>query len=306
MIDKSRSQENEKVNKTEKVIKIGTRGSALAMTQAKLVSEALKVKFPDYDFRLVSMSTKGDREQNRALLEFGGKAVFVEEFEEAILDGRIDMAVHSAKDMPTEIMAGLTIAGVLPRACPQDVLICRQGERIDKSSELVIGTSSLRRQYQIKELYPKAVCKKLRGNVTTRLDKLRAKEFDCIILAAAGIERLGLNTCPDLTYEYLPVELMTPAACQGIIAIESKKEGIAYDMANEINDANTYRQLVCERKVLNTIGAGCHEPVGVYSTLDGDDLTLTIYRGPEMSKEKRSTASGKWQELDEIINKIIH
>lgn len=306
MIDKSRSQENEEVNKTEKVIKIGTRGSALAMTQAKLVSDALKVKFPDYDFRLVSMSTKGDREQNRALLEFGGKAVFVEEFEEAILDGRIDMAVHSAKDMPTEIMVGLTIAGVLPRACPQDVLICRQGERIDKSSELVIGTSSLRRQYQIKELYPNSVCKKLRGNVTTRLDKLRAKEFDCIILAAAGIERLGLNTCPDLTYDYLPVETMTPAACQGIIAIETKEQGLAHDMANAINDANTYRQLVCERKVLNTIGAGCHEPVGVYSTLDGDDLTLTIYRGPEMSKEKRSLASGKWQELDEIIKEITH
>lgn len=296
---------------TDNIINIGTRGSRLAIRQAELVAGALRRRFPDTVFQLVTMSTRGDREKNRALPEFGGKAVFVEEFEEAIADGRIDMAVHSAKDMPMELMGGLVIGGVLPRACPQDVMIYRADRMYEKASGIVIGTSSLRRQYQIKELYKSAVCRPLRGNVGTRLDKLRNGEYDAIILAAAGIERLGLDSCDDLTYEYLPLDDMTPAACQGIIAIETKAEGIPHDMALAVSDETSYRQLICEREVLKLVGAGCHEPIGVYSEIEEDDVKLTLYRGAEEQSGSsgdteftRRTARGSWQELGDIIHSL--
>lgn len=176
----------------KKTVKVGTRGSKLALAQTELVIKALNERFPQIDFQMVTMSTRGDRDTSRALLEFGGKAVFVEEFEEAILKGDIDIAVHSAKDMPMEIMEGLTISGTLPRACPQDVFIYKSGRSFDRNDSFVVGTSSLRRQYQIRDMYPNAVCKNLRGNVGTRIQKLEVGEYDAIILAAAGLERLGI------------------------------------------------------------------------------------------------------------------
>ena len=176
----------------KKTVKVGTRGSMLALAQTELVIKALKERFSQIDFQMITMSTRGDRDTSRALLEFGGKAVFVEEFEEAILKGDIDIAVHSAKDMPMEIMEGLTISGTLPRACPQDVYIYKSGRSFDRNDSFVVGTSSLRRQYQIRDMYPNAVCKNLRGNVGTRIQKLEDGEYDAIILAAAGLERLGV------------------------------------------------------------------------------------------------------------------
>ena len=156
----------------KKTVKVGTRGSMLALAQTELVIKALKERFSQIDFQMITMSTRGDRDTSRALLEFGGKAVFVEEFEEAILKGDIDIAVHSAKDMPMEIMEGLTISGTLPRACPQDVLIYKSGRSFDRNESFVVGTSSLRRQYQIRDMYRNVVCKNLRGNVGTRTQKL--------------------------------------------------------------------------------------------------------------------------------------
>lgn len=126
----------------KKTVKVGTRGSKLALAQTGLVIKALNVRFPQVDFQMVTMSTRGDRDTSRALLEFGGKAVFVEEFEEAILKGDIDIAVHSAKDMPMEIMEGLTISGTLPRACPQDVFIYKSGRSFDRNDSFVVGTST--------------------------------------------------------------------------------------------------------------------------------------------------------------------
>ena len=130
-----------------KIVRVGTRRSKLALAQTELVIDELMKRFPQVDFQMVTMSTRGDRDTSRALLEFGGKAVFVEEFEDAILQGNIDIAVHSAKDMPMEIMDGLTIAGTLPRACPQDVLIYKVGRKFENNDTFVVGTSSLRRQY---------------------------------------------------------------------------------------------------------------------------------------------------------------
>lgn len=304
-------------------VKVGTRGSKLALAQTELVIKALRERFPQVDFHMVTMSTRGDRDTSRALLEFGGKAVFVEEFEEAILKGDIDIAVHSAKDMPMEIMEGLTISGTLPRACPQDVLIYKSGRSFDRNDSFVVGTSSLRRQYQIRDMYPNAVCKNLRGNVGTRIQKLEDGEYDAIILAAAGLERLGIidgsAECvevhkDELTFRYLSTESMLPAACQGIIAIETRTSGEACDMVREINDTEAYTQLICERAVLNRLNAGCHEPIGVYSEMKGKHVKLSLMKaGAAVSdKEKdkeiqihRKTVEGNTADWEQLVENLI-
>lgn len=307
----------------KKTVKVGTRGSKLALAQTELVIKALNERFPQVDFQMVTMSTRGDRDTSRALLEFGGKAVFVEEFEEAILKGDIDIAVHSAKDMPMEIMEGLTISGTLPRACPQDVFIYKSGRSFDRNDSFVVGTSSLRRQYQIRVMYPYAVCKNLRGNVGTRIQKLEDGEYDAIILAAAGLERLGiidgsagcLEVQKDkLTFRYLSIESMLPAACQGIIAIETRTSGEVYDMVRAINDTEVYTQLTCERAVLNRLNAGCHEPIGVYSELHGDHMKLSLMKADAASSDKekdeeiqihRKTVEGNTAEWKQLVEALI-
>ena len=307
----------------KKTVKVGTRGSKLALAQTELVIKALNERFPQIDFQMVTMSTRGDRDTSRALLEFGGKAVFVEEFEEAILKGDIDIAVHSAKDMPMEIMEGLTISGTLPRACPQDVFIYKSGRSFDRNDSFVVGTSSLRRQYQIRDMYPNAVCKNLRGNVGTRIQKLEVGEYDAIILAAAGLERLGIidgsSGCLEvqkdkLTFRYLSTESMLPAACQGIIAIETRTFGEVYDMVRAINDTEVYTQLTCERAVLSRLNAGCHEPIGVYSELHGDHVKLSLMKADAASSDKekdeeiqihRKTVEGNTAEWEQLVEALI-
>lgn len=307
----------------KKTVKVGTRGSKLALAQTGLVIKALNERFPQVDFQMVTMSTRGDRDTSRALLEFGGKAVFVEEFEEAILKGDIDIAVHSAKDMPMEIMEGLTISGTLPRACPQDVFIYKSGRSFDRNDSFVVGTSSLRRQYQIRDMYTNAVCKNLRGNVGTRIQKLEDGEYDAIILAAAGLERLGiidgsagcLEVQKDkLTFRYLSTESMLPAACQGIIAIETRNSGEVYDMVRAINDTEVYTQLTCERAVLSRLNAGCHEPIGVYSELHGDHVKLSLMKAGAVASDKekdeeiqihRKTVEGNTAEWEQLVEALI-
>lgn len=307
----------------KKTVKVGTRGSKLALAQTELVIKALNERFPQVDFQMVTMSTRGDRDTSRTLLEFGGKAVFVEEFEEVILKGDIDIAVHSAKDMPMEIMEGLTISGTLPRACPQDVFIYKSGRSFDRNDSFVVGTSSLRRQYQIRDMYPNAVCKNLRGNVGTRIQKLEDGEYDAIILAVAGLERLGiidgsagcLEVQKDkLTFRYLSIESMLPAACQGIIAIETRTSGEVYDMVRAINDTEVYTQLTCERAVLNRLNAGCHEPIGVYSELHGDHMKLSLMKADAASSDKekdeeiqihRKTVEGNTAEWEHLVENLI-
>ena len=226
-----------------------------------------------------------------------------------------------------EIMDGLTIAGTLPRACPQDVLIYKSGRIFDRNESFVVGTSSLRRQYQIKDMYRNAVCKNLRGNVGTRIQKLEDGEYDAIILAAAGLERLGViedkgndsTECfevhkDELTFRYISTESMLPAACQGIIAIETQTSGEAYDMVRTINDTEAYTQLTCERAVLNRLNAGCHEPIGVYSELHGDHMKLSLMKADAASsgKEKdeeiqihRKTVEGNNAEWEQLVEALI-
>ena len=261
-----------------KKIRIGTRGSHLALAQTQLFIDELHKVYPDVDCEKVIIKTTGDKILDKPLLEFGGKAVFVTEFEAAMQDGLIDYAVHSAKDMPMELMSGMDIVCVLGREDARDVLITRADYKIEEGSKAVVGTGSLSRQNQIKMIYPDVICQSLRGNVPTRIEKLRKGEFDGIILAAAGLKRLGLHNEDDLRYEYFDTDKMIPAAGQGIIAVEGRKKD-AQEFLQRISDKKAETELLIERMVLRKLGAGCHEPIGVYSKLtDSERIMLCVVK----------------------------
>lgn len=281
----------------EQRIRIGTRGSKLAQIQTDMVINQLKKHYPDVQFEKVIVTTKGDKQKEAAISSFGGKAVFVEEIEEALQDGTVDLAVHSAKDMPNPCKKGLGIAGVLPRGCVQDVLIYRAGTDIRSKDTFTVGTGSLRRRCQIKEIYPQAECVDLRGNVTTRIQKLRDGLYDAIILAAAGIERLGIEKEPDLVYEYLDVDVMLPAAGQGIIAIEACEGTLPYRMAQTISDAETEACLRAERAVVREMEAGCHEPIGVYATWKNEKRLCVCVMNARSGSIERETFEREMEDV---------
>lgn len=302
-------------------IRIGTRGSELARKQTELVIDAISKAYPDCVCETVILRTEGDRILDKPLMEFGGKGVFVTEFEEALQEGKIDLAVHSAKDMPMELAKGLTICGVLPREDVRDVLVTRKGHPLqmehflqerkqeegtsdwmEKEREIGaqnaepvveckvtenqhsalemyrIGTSSLRRQCQIEQLYSNVQCVSIRGNVPTRLRKLRDGEYDGVVLAAAGLRRLDLLQEEDLEYHYFDVEDMLPAGGQGIIAIEGREQDEIAECVKKISDSDAWLQLQTEQKVLHLLNAGCHEAVGVVTNLTADKIELRIMK----------------------------
>lgn len=254
-------------------IRIGTRKSDLSIAQTMLVADAIRAACPGVEPVLVGHSTLGDKILDKPLVAFGGKGVFVTEFEEALLQGEIDLAVHSAKDLPADLAEGLDILGALPRGDVRDVLVTMADGPADP---LCIGTSSLRRQIQIEELkdvlWPgrEVVCQNLRGNVLTRLDKLESGRYDGIILAAAGLDRLDIRRLREgrYRYRYFSPEEMIPAGGQGILAIEGKRGGPMGPFVEKISDRLAMAQLQAERQVLKRLGTGCHEPVGVYCRAD--------------------------------------
>ena len=268
------------------IIRIGTRGSKLALIQTNMVIDVMKQQFPNLRFETVIIRTIGDKILDKPLQEIGGKGLFISELEEAMIKGEIDLAVHSAKDMPAEHPQELDILGVLKREDPRDVLITRATTSLNLLSSIVIGTSSLRRQTQIEELYNNTDCRPLRGNVDTRLRKLSEGEYDGIILAAAGIKRLQLDQEENFNYRYLEVSEMVPAAGQGIIAIEGKKEGIVSELVRAVSDKTAELELGLERKALELFMADCHDPIGVYSRIDGGEVTLWMMKQQNGSVKK--------------------
>jgi hydroxymethylbilane synthase len=247
------------------IIRIGTRRSALALKQTELVVEAIHSRFPEVTCEIVKLETKGDRILEKPLTQIGGKAVFVTEIEQELLAGNIDIAVHSGKDLPAQLEKGLCIQGVLPRENPADVLVVRKGENAMEKEHFLVGTGSPRRQMQIQKMYPNAVCRGLRGNVPTRLDKLAQGKYDGIILAMAGLKRLGL--LEDKRFEFVPLSTteFIPAACQGIIAIEGRCEDTVYEIIKAVEDRETRQQFDLERAMLCKLGADCHAAVGVFA-----------------------------------------
>lgn len=282
-------------------IRIGTRGSRLANIQTDMVIAELKKNCPEYTYEKIVIKTKGDKNRETSVSEFGGKAVFVEDIEQALTDGSIDMAVHSAKDMPNPCREGLEISSVLTRGDARDVLIYRKG--LDKSRPFTVGTGSLRRQCQLGLLYPGASCVPLRGNVDTRLGRLMDGDYDAVLLAAAGIKRLEVCNYDDLIYEYIDTDDMIPAAGQGIIAVETVCGTEAAVLAAEIGDDKSKRMLELERRILLRLNAGCHEPIGVYARSDGHELKLSLVNGRN-GIVRRCDVNGDISEADILVDKI--
>ncbi len=274
-------------------IRIATRKSALALWQAEHVA-ALLGGLDEVDaVELVPMSTKGDKVLDRSLQKIGGKGLFIKELEVAMESGKADIAVHSMKDVPAEMPAGFTIAAVLERANPADALVSREGVDFQGLPDAArIGSSSLRRQAQLKMLRPDVFVEPLRGNVNTRLDKLDSGEFDAIVLAAAGLERLGM---PDrITQAFTPDEML-PAAAQGVVGIEcleSNKE--LRQVLFNLSDADSERTTAAERAIAETLDASCQSPVATHAVLDGDEITVTaLVALPDGSESMRESISGK-------------
>ena len=250
----------------KKTVRIGTRKSLLALVQTEIVKNALLRAFPETEIEIVKIDTKGDQLLDRSLAAFGGKGVFTVELEAELLSGAIDIAVHSAKDMPMRFPEGLGIGAVLARADARDTFVSLDGTKLaELTPGSVVGTSSLRRELQIKAINPQVQVKMLRGNVQTRLRRLKEGRYDGIILAAAGIERLEYEKEEGFYYEYLEPETFLPAAGQGILAVESRTDDA--EMANmlaAIHDAEAACQLAAERAFLTTIGGSCNAPAAAY------------------------------------------
>jgi hydroxymethylbilane synthase len=255
-------------------IVIGTRGSQLALWQANWVRCAIIERFPDVRVELLVIKTTGDKILDVALAKVGGKGLFVKEIEEALLAGRIDMAVHSMKDMPADIPEGLWIGAVPERENPLDVLITRRGERLAAlPAGARVGTSSLRRGAQLRARRPDLRIRTLRGNLDTRLRKLAADNLDAIVLAAAGVHRLGLA---ERVSEYLPAEVMLPAVGQGALCIEVRREDpLTAPLAAALDDPATRTVVTGERAFLKRLEGGCQVPIAAHGTLAGAVFSLT-------------------------------
>lgn len=284
-------------------MKIGTRRSRLAVIQTELVAEAVRSHFPEINIEIEGYETKGDIQMHRSLSDFGGKGAFTKEIEQAILEGAVDMAVHSAKDMPLDMQEGLAIAAVLRREDSRDVWIsCRPESMAACGQGTVAGTGSKRRELQAMELNPGLEVRDIRGNVPTRLRKLADGMYDGIILAAAGLRRLGYLSAADevqsahmqgqmsgsfvlegrrFYYEYLPEGRFLPAAGQGIIAIETRQDDCGEIMA-AVNDRDTWLMLLAERAFLRGIGGGCNEAAAILTRIQCGHLIIQArYAGKE-------------------------
>lgn len=264
-------------------IRIGTRKSKLALIQTNLVRRRIEEAFPEAEVELVEMSTKGDEILDKSLTSFGGKGVFTQELEEALLKEEVDLAVHSAKDMPMEFPEGLYIGAVLERADVHDVLVTTSGVKArDLAPGSIVGTSSLRRELQIKELNPTVRIQMLRGNVQTRLRKLKEGQYDAILLAAAGLERLGLTEEEGIHLEYLDTDSFLPAAGQGILAVEAK-EGRFEEVLKAIHCEEAELELTTERSFLSAIGGSCNAPAAGLCVPKARSLKMQALYAPEGS-----------------------
>lgn len=252
---------------------LGTRGSKLAVHQSEWVQTRLRELAPHLNVTLRRIQTSGDKILDVPLAKIGGKGLFVKEIEEALLSGEIDLAVHSMKDVPTELPPGLDLLCIPTREDARDALISRDGTRFkDLPHGAKVGTSSLRRQAQLLQARPDLSISTLRGNLDTRLKKLREGQFDAIVLAAAGLRRLGWET--EIT-EYLSPEISLPAIGQGALGIEGRREDtFVRDVLNRLEHAPTRIMVMAERALLHRLQGGCQVPIAAHATLMGSEIVL--------------------------------
>lgn len=278
-----------------KDIVLATRGSKLALVQANIVKELIEEK--GFRVNIKTITTKGDKDQTTPLSKVGGNGLFIREIERALLDGKADIAIHSAKDLPYELEEGLEIVATPQAANPRDVIVMMKEYTI--KDEIIIGTSSSRRQEEAKTLFPHAHFKSIRGNVDTRLKKLEDGDYDAVIFAKAGLDRLQLNL-DEFFVKELNEKEMIPAPCQGIIAVECRMKDVELkQLLKEISDESTYQRFVVERYMFSLLRADCSMGIGVHSTIKNNTLELSV-----LFDQKKVRKVGRYQDYKKICEEI--
>ena len=283
-----------------KTIIIGTRGSKLALFQSNLVKELLEKNYPQYNFVLKKIKTKGDILIDKALDRKIDKGFFVNEIQKMLINEEIHIAVHSLKDLPVESNKNLLISAILKRANPQDVFISKNKKKLEDFTENeIIGSSSLRRKAQLLKLNPKLNVTDIRGNVDTRIKKMESGEYDGLILAAAGIERLGLE---NYITEFISTANMLSAPGQGAIAVEIKKNNIQLkDITSSINDEFSRVTTSTERSFMKLMGGGCNYPIAALSTVKNDKILIDglviSLDGTKLIRSSAEDSVNNWHDL---------
>ena len=269
-------------------LRIGSRESRLAVIQSRMVMEAIAKAEPAAELELVTMKTTGDKILDKTLDKIGGKGLFVRELDQALREGKVDFTVHSLKDMPMEVPEDLPLAAFSSREDPRDVLVLPEGvTELDTTKP--IGCSSRRRQLQLKKLFPHVDIQPVRGNVQTRLAKLEAGQFSALVLAAAGLKRLGLT---NRISRYFEPEEILPAAGQGILVVQTHK-GMNTDCLRLVHDEKTACCAKAERAFVRELNGGCSSPVAAHATVDGETLTLTgFYVSPDETIQRKGSIRG--------------
>lgn len=271
---------------------IGSRGSDLALWQTGFTKKALEERFPDREFEIRIIRTKGDAVLDTALSKIGDKGLFTKEIETALIAGEIDLAVHSLKDLPTSQPDGLAIGSVSSRETPNDILVSRRYRSVDELPEGArVATGSLRRRSQLLAYRPDLRIAEIRGNVPTRIQKYLASELDAMILAFAGVHRLGLD---EHIAQVIPTEILLPAVGQGVMAVEMRADdGEVAEMLAAINDGATEACIRAERAFLRRLEGGCQVPIGAHATVDDGVVSLTGFVGTlDGSRVIRDSAVG--------------
>ena len=269
-------------------LRIGSRESRLAVIQSRMVMEAIAKAERAAELELVTMKTTGDKILDKTLDKIGGKGLFVRELDQALREGKVDFTVHSLKDMPMEVPEDLPLAAFSSREDPRDVLVLPEGvTELDPSKP--IGCSSRRRQLQLKKLFPEMRIEPVRGNVQTRLAKLDAGQFSALVLAAAGLKRLGLT---NRISRYFEPEEILPAAGQGILVVQTRK-GMNTDCLRLVHDEKTACCAKAERAFVRELNGGCSSPVAAHATVDGETLILTgFYVSPDETIQRKGSIRG--------------
>lgn len=259
--------------KIKETLKIGTRGSGLALTQTNWIADKIRKEHPALNVEVVIIKTTGDIMQDISLVKIGGKGVFVKELEEALLKGSVDMAVHSMKDVPAELPEGLMIAVTPEREDPRDILISRNSRKLEEMPKGArIGTGSLRRGYQLLNYLPDIEIVPLRGNLDTRIKKIETDGLEGVILAASGIRRMGWA---GTISQYIPIETMLPAVCQGVLGLEVRSNDIdTREILAFLNHGTTALEVTAERSFLRRLGGGCQLPIAGYAQIHGNQLLV--------------------------------
>ena len=282
-----------------KTIRIGSRESKLAVIQSELVMDAIRADHPGLRLELVTMKTTGDRILDRTLDQIGGKGLFVKELDAALLDGRVDFTVHSCKDLPMDIDERIPLAGFTRREDPRDVLVLPQGvTELDRSRP--IGCASARRTVQLWELFPGMEIAPVRGNVLTRLRKLDEGQYSALVLAAAGLKRLGLE---GRISRYFTVEEMLPAAGQGILALQSRA-GEDLSFLDGAVDADGTACALAERAFVKALDGGCSSPIAAHARLEGETMVLLGLYVDETGRMSRDSISGPRRDGEELARTL--